>query len=129
MAVAQNLTLRRPHPHPAPGLLGSLDPINGSGENPGVAATNRAIPCRFENNFGHERHSTGLPGIRQLGVEGQVSGKRGLEARNCTRTLRSTAAKAAVSGIPNGQRRVQIAKRQLGGRNKTGRPKRQRKTI
>jgi Ca2+-binding EF-hand superfamily protein len=111
MAVAQNLTLRRPHPHPAPGLLGSLDPINGSGENPGVAATNRAIPCRFENNFGHERHSTGLPGIRQLGVEGQVSGERGLEARNCTRTLRSTATKAAVSGnqtasggfrLPNG---------------------------
>jgi hypothetical protein len=100
MAEAPNLTLRRPHPQPAPGLLGSLDPIDGPGENPRVTATNRAIPCRFENDFGHERHSTGLRGIRQLGVEGEISGEMELEALGCARALRLTAAKAGLSGNP-----------------------------
>ena len=119
-AADQALALRRPSPLPGTGRRGAVDPRTGPGENPGVAATELAIPCRFENDFGHELHSTGLRSIRQLAAEGEISGESGLEPGNCAREPHSTTTKAELEK-PNGLRRVQIADGRLAGPNQIAR--------
>jgi hypothetical protein len=66
MAIPETFSIGRNDPHPGAGIGRSIDAVDCPGEDPGMAATNRAISCRFQDDINHRRHSKPLMSLRQL---------------------------------------------------------------